>query len=252
MIPAPGSVPPWRWSMLSIFATTPSSASLESITVRGTSTSVPLENCTTVIATEPSSGTFAGSRSAVEKPSRCSCQSVESMLPEPSTTMPDVDRRRGRRRCREPAECHGGTHHELLPHPYSVRPMSLKRRSTRPSARTVDARVRSGRRTVSGAVITDLHAAGQALERGLPGVVGALLHVAHGQPQALHRHLWSIRRVGQRAHLERRSVSPAGADHQRGQHRGNPSTPHRGRTLVSAPRSGPGRTISAGGRRVRM
>ena len=56
--------------------------------MRGTSTCVPLENWTTVIATEPSSGTLAGSRSAVENPSRCSRQSASSMLPEPSITSP--------------------------------------------------------------------------------------------------------------------------------------------------------------------
>ena len=86
--PRPGSVPEPRWSIDSIFLTTLSSASCESITVRGTSSVAPLENWTTVIAIEPSSGTFAGSRSAVANPSRCSRQSASSMLPDPSITSP--------------------------------------------------------------------------------------------------------------------------------------------------------------------
>ena len=138
VIPLSGSVPPWRCRMLSIFATTPSSFSLESISVRGTSTWVPLENCTTVIATEPSSGTFAGSRSAVEKPSRCSCQSARVDAAGTVDDEPDVDGRRRRRRRDEREDGEERRDQELLEHQFSnVRPRSLKLSSTRRPACTV-------------------------------------------------------------------------------------------------------------------
>ena len=93
---------------------------------------MPLENCTTVIATEPSSGTFAESRSAVEKPSRCSCQSAESMLPEPSTTRPmsmAADAVAGATKREDGEERRD---QQLLEHQFSnVRPRSLKLSSTR-------------------------------------------------------------------------------------------------------------------------
>ena len=102
---------------------------------------VPLENCTTVIATEPSSGTFAGSRSAVENPSRCSRQSARRCCRTRRSRARCRCGRRGRGRGDQPQDHQPHAEQQLPCHPVPiVKPRSLMRSSMRPPAGTDSSR----------------------------------------------------------------------------------------------------------------